>query len=147
VHVFQPDSPSIAADHTLILEHAGTRREVRILGVAAHGAAVLVTLDGVADRSAAEALRGATLLVREADLPPPAADEFYDYEVEGFAVETTDGRRLGTIVETLHNGLHGIWTVRDGEREHLIPVIADVVRDLDRAGRLVVVDPLPGLLD
>jgi ribosomal 30S subunit maturation factor RimM len=37
--------------------------------------------------------------------------------------------------------------VRDEAREHLIPVIADVVRAIDRPARRVVVEPMPGLLD
>src|SRR5512143_4079802 len=61
VRTFRPDSPSIAPDRTLLLEHAGSRRDVRVLSVAAHGATLLVALDGVTDRDAAEALRGATL--------------------------------------------------------------------------------------
>jgi ribosomal 30S subunit maturation factor RimM len=36
--------------------------------------------------------------------------------------------------------------VRDGTKEHLIPVIGDVVRSIDLAARRVIIDPLPGLL-
>src|SRR5437667_278701 len=37
--------------------------------------------------------------------------------------------------------------VQGAEREHLIPVVAEIVRAIDRAGRRVVIDPSPGLLD
>ena len=60
---------------------------------------------------------------------------------------TTDGRALGTIAETFSTGLNDVWIVRDGPREHLIPIIADVVREIDHDGRRVVIEPMPGLLD
>jgi 16S rRNA processing protein RimM len=147
VRAGQPDPPSLAPGRTVLLEHGGRRREVRVVSAAMHGRALLLGLDGVADRTAAEALRGARLLVARDALAPPGPDEFYDFEVVGFAAETTAGRALGTIVETMDNGLHDVWTVRDGDREWLIPVVADVVRAIDRDRRRVVVEPMPGLLD
>ena len=66
---------------------------------------------------------------------------------EGFEVTTNDGRRLGTVTETFSTGANDVWVVRDAEREHLIPAIADVVRAIDRDGRRIVIEPMPGLLD
>lgn len=128
---------------------AGERREADLTSVQPHGRGLLlVGVDGVADRTAAEALRGATLLVPASALPPPGPDEFYWHEIEGFVVETTDGRALGRIAETFSNGPHDVWVVaRPRGGEHLIPVIADVVRTIDRDARRVVIEPLPGLLD
>ena len=85
--------------------------------------------------------------MREADLPALADDEFYHHEVLGFSVETLDGTVLGTISGTMTNGLHDVWEVHDGQREYLIPVVADVVRTIDRPARRVSIEPLPGLLD
>ena len=49
--------------------------------------------------------------------------------------------------ETFSTGLNDVWVVEAGEREWLIPVIADVVRAIDRAARRIVIEPIPGLLD
>src|SRR5213080_206622 len=68
-------------------------------------------------------------------------------EVVGFRVETTGGESLGAVAETFPTGLNDVWVVRGGGREHLIPVVADVVRAIDRATRRIVIEPLPGLLD
>src|SRR5262249_59595559 len=102
---------------------------------------------GTTARGAAEPCRGATLLAPPADLPALAADEFYHHEVVGFAVATVDGDALGVVESTLATGLNDVWVVRaPNGREHLIPVITDVVRTIDRAARRIVIDPLPGLL-
>jgi 16S rRNA processing protein RimM len=147
VRTGQPNPPSLVPGSVVMLDHRGSRRDVRVLSATMHGPALLIGLDGVADRSAAEALRGGRFLVERSTLPDPGPDEFYDFEVIGFAAETTAGRPLGTIAETMSNGLHDVWTLRDGDREWLVPVVAAVVRDIDRAGRRVVIEPMPGLLD
>jgi 16S rRNA processing protein RimM len=148
VRAYQPPAPSLHAGAPVVIEHADARREATVRAAAPHGRGlVLVQFDGVEDRDAAEALVGARVLVRAADLPAADEGEFYYHEVTGFSVETTAGEPLGRIAETFTTGLNDVWVVRDGEREQLIPVIADVVRTLDRAAGRVVIEPLPGLLD
>jgi len=144
---YQGDAPSLEAGRRVFLERDDAWLEVTIVAIAPHGRGMLLTLDGIADRDAAAALTGMRVLVREADLPATDEGEFYAYELEGFVVVTTDGRALGTIAETFSTGLNDVWTVRGDGREHLIPIIADVVREIDRPGRRVVIDPMPGLLD
>jgi 16S rRNA processing protein RimM len=132
------------------LETAGEHRLGRVVAASPHGRGlVLLALEGVEDRTAAQALVGFRIVIDPDDLPPPAADEFYYHEVVGFGVETPGGRRLGHIHTTFATGTNDVWIVRDDEgcREHLIPVIADVVRTIDRDAHRVVIEPLPGLLE
>jgi 16S rRNA processing protein RimM len=148
VRPYQPAAPSLAPGRRVLLERDGAWREVTVRHAGAHGRGLmLLGLDDVADRASAEALRGATVLVRRADLPAIGDDEYYHHEVVGFTVETVDGARVGVITGVISNGLHDVWEVRAGRREHLIPVVEDVVHAIDRAARRVRVDPLPGLLD
>jgi 16S rRNA processing protein RimM len=145
---YQTATMSLAPGGRVLLERDGTWHEAIVTHAGAHGRGMLLLgLDGVGDRTTAEGLRGVRLLVRRADLPELAEDEYYHHEVVGFTVETLDGTVVGTIAGTLATGLHDVWEVRDGTREHLIPVVADVVRAIDRDARRVRIDPLPGLLD
>jgi 16S rRNA processing protein RimM len=145
---YQPPTPSLAPDRTVYLEDREGRRPFRVVSAAPHGRGlVLLELDGVTDRNAAEALVRTTLLVPREALPPADDDEFYWHEIVGFRAETTDGTPLGEIVDVFHTGTNDVWTVHGGGREYLIPVIQDVVREIDRAGRRVVIHPMPGLLD
>jgi len=148
VRPYQPSAPSLAPGRRVFLERDGAWHPATVTHAGAHGRGMLLLgLDVVRDRTAAEALRGARLLMRPADLPALAEDEYYHHEVVGFTVETLDGTVVGTIAGTMTNGLHDVWEVRAGAREHLIPVVADVVRAIDRAARRVRIDPTPGLLD
>ncbi len=148
VRAYRPPAPSLGPGRVVTLAGRGPARTLRIHSALPHGRALLlVTFEGVTDRTAAEGLVGSHVLVPVSDLPPPAEGEFYYHELEGFRVETREGRSLGAVVETFSTGTNDVWVVQDGGREYLIPVIADVVRAIDRPGRRIVIDPLPGLLE
>jgi 16S rRNA processing protein RimM len=148
VRPFNADGETFVPGRRVFLERADAWQEALVVTAAAHGRSdLLVRLDGIDDRTAAEALRGATILVDPADLPPPGVDEFYHHEIVGFRVETEAGEPLGEVVETLSTGLNDVWVVQGGGREYLIPVIDDVVRAIDRPGRRIVISPMPGLLE
>jgi 16S rRNA processing protein RimM len=148
VRPYQTPATSLVVGRRVLLEQDGSRRDACVTHAAAHGRGlVLLGLDGVSDRTAAEALRGAVVLVHRDDLPALADDEYWHDEVLGFDVETLDGTVVGRVAGIMSNGLHDVLEVRAGGREHLIPVVADVVRAIDHAARRVRIDPIPGLLD
>lgn len=104
-------------------------------------------LEGIADIDQAEALKGKTVFADLRDLPPPEAHEFYYHEAVGCEVFLTDRRRIGIIEEVFSAGANDVFVVRDGEKEILVPVIADVVKAIDIAGKRVTIEAVPGLLD
>jgi len=149
VRVYHPPTPSLSEGRSILLEEpGGTRRDIPVLSATPfRGGLMLVALPGIDNRDAAEALVGSRILVRQSDLPPPGENEFYYHEILGFEVATVDGQLLGAIAETMPTGANDVWVVRGTGREYLIPVIADVVRLIDREARRIVIDPLPGLLE
>ena len=149
VRAYNPPAPSLVAGRSVLLEApGGARHEVPVLSATPfRGGLVLVAFQGTNSREAAQALVGSRVLVPRSDLPPPGANEFYYHEILGFEVATVGGESLGSIAETLPTGANDVWVVRGAGREYLIPVIADVVRLIDRAARRVVIEPLPGLLE
>lgn len=117
-------------------------RPVRIERAEAAGRFVLMTLDGVATPEAAEALRGATLAVPRADLPPLPAGQFYVFEVVGLRVRTPDGRTVGTVVDVLHTGSNDVYVIRSPDgREILLPAIEGTIDTIDVAGGEMVARP------
>ncbi|MGH8011093.1 MAG: ribosome maturation factor RimM [Candidatus Binataceae bacterium] len=143
-----PDSPAVAAARRILLEREGKVREYGLLTCRRINRHVMrLTLDGIEDADAAEALKGATALIAAADLPRLRADEFYYFQVIGAQVQTSDGRRLGRVEEVFSNGANEVWIVREGTFELMIPVIADVVCGLDLERRLITVEAVPGLLE
>ena len=114
-----------------------------------HSGRLIVTFEGVRDRTAAEDLRG-TLLVLDSDqIPAPDdPDEFYDHQLIGLSVVTAAGAAVGHVADVLHHGQDLLVVRRDGPTaDVLVPFVSAIVTDVDvPAGRLVI-DPPPGLLD
>ena len=80
-----------------------------------HGRRLIVKFAGIADRSAAEALRGAVLVVPEAWLPDLSEGEWWAYQLEGCEVRTVSGRILGTVKEVIPNPANDLWVAVDDE--------------------------------
>jgi 16S rRNA processing protein RimM len=115
-----------------------------------HGGRLLVRLDGVADRDAAESLRGTLFVVDSEALPPiDDPDEFYDHQLEGLRVLTTGGTRVGTVAEVLHTAAGELLAVRtegDGG-EVLIPFVSAIVISVSLEDQTIEIDPPEGLLE
>ena len=147
VRPFNPDSTTLQPGSTVVLRHGATSEERRVTAVRRHKHYLLVTLHGCDSMSAAEALKGHEVCVHEADLPDIGPDEIYHYELIGMTVITTTGAEVGIVAEVMGTPSNDICVVRAAEREHLIPLIDSVVKEIDRAGRRLIIDPLPGLLE
>jgi 16S rRNA processing protein RimM len=126
-------------------------RSVRTLTVSTarpHATRLLVRFAEVPDRTTAESLRGAQLLVDAADLPPSEdPDAFYDHELEGLAAVLADGTEVGTVREIARGpGGELLVVARADGTESLVPFVREIVPEVDVAGGRVVVDPPEGLL-
>ena len=106
----------------------------------------LVHFAGVTNREQASMLTLGELWVDDAALPDPGPGVAYAFQLVGLRVVEADGRELGTLVDVVNTGAHSIYVVR-GERELLIPVIPQVVKNVDLAARVVTVALPPGLED
>jgi len=114
-----------------------------------HQGRALVSFAELPDRTAAERVRGALLTVTLApDESPDDPEEFYDHQLEGLRVRTTDGVERGTVTEVVHGAAQDLLAIRLASgSEVLVPFVVDLVPTVDlEAGHLVVADR-PGLLD
>lgn len=123
-------------------------------GYRLHQKWVLLKLQGVDDRDQAETLRGQLVQVPFEEAIPLEDGEYYEHQIVGLEVWTTDGQDLGQVTEILYSAAHEVYVVqgRDARspkrslREILIPAGANVVLEVDLdAGRLMVKLP-EGLL-
>jgi 16S rRNA processing protein RimM len=132
----------------LTLDLEGRIAEYRVASVqsAGHGAFKII-LDGLSGADRAAAMRGAVVMVEASALPPTTPREFYYFEAIGCGVVTTAGQPVGIIEEVFSNGANDVWVVRDRSAEHLVPVIEDVVKEIDLTARRVIIEAIPGLLD
>ncbi|AEJ39422.1 16S rRNA processing protein RimM [Sulfobacillus acidophilus TPY] len=111
---------------------------------------VLLKVEGIQTRDAAEALRGALVMVPETALPDLPPGEYYWHQLIGLTVvEVGTGRVLGTLAHVLRTGArHDVFEVeRPGKKSLLIPALKDVVKHVSLAEGRMDVALLPGLED
>ncbi|VEG53584.1 16S rRNA-processing protein RimM [Mycolicibacterium aurum] len=127
----------------------GAEREYVIESMRPHGERLLVRLVGIGDRDSAEALRGTLFLVDAAQLPPiDDPDEFYDHQLEGMAVETVGGDRVGTVAEVLHTAAGELLSIKDADgAEILVPFVSAIVTAVSLEDQTIQIDPPEGLLE
>ncbi|GAA2651780.1 ribosome maturation factor RimM [Streptomyces lunalinharesii] len=114
-----------------------------------HSGRLLLRFEGVADRTAAEALRN-TLLIAEIDPEelPEDPEEFYDHQLIDLDVVTRDGTVVGRIAEVSHLPYQDLLVVTRPEGgEVMIPFVSEIVPEIDLEEQRAVIDPPPGLLD
>ena len=102
-----------------------------------------VAFKEVADRDAAEKLKGLELYVARAALPPAEGEEFYHADLVGLMVEDEQGRRIGKVAAVHNFGASDVLAIaRDDGGEVLIAFTrANVPRIEMKTGRIVVAVP------
>lgn len=152
------DDPAdrFAPGNTLRAKHSrrGWERDCLVEAVREHGGRLLVRLAGVADRDAADALRGALFVVDSDDLPPiDEPDTYYDHQLEGLRVRTVAGEQVGVVAEVLHTAAGELLAVRRDagaagqSPEVLVPFVGAIVTRVSLDDGIVEIDPPEGLLD
>ena len=130
---------------------AGADRRPASLTVARarwHQSTLLVTFEELADRNAAEAVRGTVLFAMIGhDETPEDPEEYYDHQLIGLAVVDLEGTHLGEVKAVVHGSAQDLLTVRtpDG-RDTLVPFVSALVPEVDLDAARIVVADRPGLV-
>jgi 16S rRNA processing protein RimM len=143
VQVFSDNPDRFVDGATVYLEDG---RALSVMAARWTGSRLLVAFDGIADRTAAERLRGRTLVVPRSMLPDLPEGEYWPHQLIGCEVVTESGRSLGRVTDVIENPANDLWAATDDDgAETLIPAIRDVVVEVDVAANRIVVRDLPGL--
>lgn len=68
-------------------------------------------------------------------------------DLEGCRVVTEDGGEVGILRRVEPSPAQDLWVVGAGDREHLIPAVAEIVVRVDVGERTIVIRPPEGLLE
>ena len=132
VHRFNPDSKLLLEQPSVwLLRDGGPAEARRVEAARAHGPAVLLKLEGVESRDAAEALRGLEVAVPREALPPADDDEYYHVDLVGLRVVTADGEAVGEVVEVLSYPASDCLLVRGAGLDREVPLLRPYVEDID----------------
>jgi 16S rRNA processing protein RimM len=104
--------------------------------------APVLFLDGINDRTGAESLIKAILLIdAETEKLPDEPDAWYDHRLVGLKA-LRDGVEVGEVVRVEHFPAQDLLIIKAGEREVMLPFVKAIVPSVDiKAGTLVVTPP------
>jgi len=126
---------------------SGIYRPSTVIRSRAQGDNVILLLEGVTSRDDADMLAGHQLWLGKGEFPKLAPDEYYWFQLEGMRVFTVDGRELGVVTSIFNNRAQDVLVVTGEQGEFLIPMTKEIIQRQDDEKRILVVAPLPGLLD
>ncbi|MDK2760716.1 MAG: ribosome maturation factor RimM [Sphingopyxis sp.] len=121
---------------------AGDRR-LTLKSVRPANQGAVATFAEIADRSAAEALRGVLLTVPRSSLPPLPDGEYYHHDLLGLPCVSTDGSAIGDVVAVENFGAGDILEIEKpavaGKKPQrfMVPMTARAVPTWD-ADRIVI---------
>jgi 16S rRNA processing protein RimM len=102
------------------------------------GATMVVRFEGINDRESAAALKGREIAVPRSAMPAAGEGEFYWADLLGLEVLNREAVSLGRVEKILETGANAVLVVK-GEKEVLVPLIQDVLVNVDLgAGQLTV---------
>jgi len=139
LHLYNPASTALERCPTVVLAAADGERRVAVRRLLRAGEQVVLELEGVTGRDAAEALRGARVLVDRDALEPLADGEYLCADLVGCEVRHETGAALGTVREVFSAGASDVLVVVADDGERLIPLVDDWVLSVDLEARRIVV--------
>ena len=111
-------------------------REHEVREAKVQGRAVVARLDGCEDRDAAARFRGQEIAIARNAFPATKAQEYYWTDLIGLGVVNGGGQSYGQVTDMLETGANDVLVVQ-GERERLIPFLADVIAEVDFAAGVI----------
>lgn len=120
---------------------------LRVAAVRPFRGGLLVTFGGVENRDQAERLRDVYLMRPVEELAELEEGELFYHELLGMDVVTVDGREVGRVQEVYELLPADMLEVRGASGTVLVPLTKEVVREVDREARRIVLDPPEGLLE
>ncbi|HEU5325532.1 MAG TPA: ribosome maturation factor RimM [Candidatus Limnocylindria bacterium] len=116
----------------------GETEPMRVTRVERGGRVLVVHLDGLVSREAAEAMVGRYL---EAPAPSLPADTYFWHDLIGLRVEDERGAVIGELVEIFRAGGNEVYRVIGPDGERLVPALRSAIRDIDLDGGRMVLAP------
>lgn len=148
VRTWNASSETLAPGVAVVMQGESGLSPHVVREVAPAGVDLRLSLAGIGDRSAAEALQGSRILVEAASLPEPEPGEFYHHQLLGLEARDEAGGELGRLTDILESPAHDIYVIeRPGHGELLVPAVGAYVREINVQGGYLVLSGVDSLIE
>lgn len=131
----------------IFLRRSGKTKRFEVETLRRERGSVYLKLRGVDELNSAESLRGSEICLPVESLEPPGEDAYFAGQLVGCRVSAMSGEDLGVVTAVIPVGDTGLLVVERRGGEALIPLAADICREVKPEEGLIRVDPPDGLLD
>ncbi|MDZ7261078.1 MAG: ribosome maturation factor RimM [candidate division KSB1 bacterium] len=125
----------------------GESRELELEKVRLRGDKIYLKFYGIESREQSLRLKGAYIKIKREECLKLPADRYYIFDLIGLEVKTLQGESLGHITDVWNLPANDVYIVSFQNKEILIPAIAQVVKQIDLEKRLMIIDPIEGLIE
>jgi 16S rRNA processing protein RimM len=130
-----------------LVSPAGKEMVCEIKAVRYVGGAPLLLFAGYDTPEKAKVLNGWFVKVPEKEVMPLPEGAYYWFELIGMEVVSESGEDLGTIVDVFETGSNDVYVLKRGNEEFYIPATKDVIKQVDRNAKRMVIHLIDGLME
>ena len=149
VYTFSELPDNLQLYKSLVLQKPGESetRKYSLVKSRPQGKLAIVQLQGVDTRDEAEALQGSEIWLDKSEIPGLEPGEYYWHQFVGLQAVTDTGTALGKISGLFTTKAHDVMVIAGAEREYMIPVKDEIIKQVDTKAGKVIIAPPAGLLE
>jgi 16S rRNA processing protein RimM len=131
----------------IFVNRKGHRTPLKILRARLTPSHVILMLDGIDSREAAESLRDADLEILRTECFEIPEGRYFYFDLIGLQVVTDQGVQVGPVVDIISYPAQDVYVVESEHNRIMIPDAPDIITQIDMQKGEIVVHELPGLFD
>ncbi len=105
-----------------------------------------ISFESVSDKNEALSLKDCILFKRKDELKKLENGTYYWFELVGMSAFKNNGDFLGRVETLLKTGGNDVMVIKNSDTEILLPIIENVVEDVDIEEKKIIVNPPEGLI-
>ncbi len=121
--------------------------QIKIRNIRPHGRVAIATVDGVDTVELAEGLRGKIIYINREDAKLKDGRYFIEELIGCEVFDADSGDKLGILSDVSATGANDVWHIKKGDKEYLVPAIAEVIVSVDVETEKIMLRPLKGIFD
>jgi len=130
-----------------LVSPAGHELVCTVRSVRYAGETPIILFSGYDAPEKAKELNGWFLKVPESETVPLPEGQYYWYELMGMDVFSESGEKLGAIVDIFETGSNDVYVMKRGRQEVYIPATKEVIRQVDRKAKRMIIHLSDGLME
>lgn len=130
-----------------LVSQSGKELTCEVKSVRYSGDVPFILFAGYDTPEKAKSLNGWYIKVPEEETEPLPEGTYYWFELMGMEVFSESGEKLGTIVDIFETGSNDIYVLKQGRKEIYIPATQEVIKQVDRKSKRMIVHLMDGLMD